>query len=313
MPRSKAKKKRHGSRGATKRGGRKQASSVTYILETGNLLDLRKAKRKTAAYLNYFWNYYSELAYQRSQIRDELHQALNEACTKDYKFQRWQRAVRYKYSLDPLSTGGSVRGIGSRFNIGEDFSLNLPCFSALYLARDKDTALQETLGQVVVDNSELSPREIALTSPQSETIVSVSGQLETVFDIRTSASLRRFTNLIKNFKLSRSLIGQARRLGERAPELVTVPSKLRESLVEENWRAPPRLFDVPSNSQIFGHLVFTAGIEGVLFPSKLTGKNCLAIFPQNFVRTSSFVELDDPVPQEVEVTRIDSSNIESIR
>jgi hypothetical protein len=281
---------------------------VTYILEQGSLRDLNRAKKRTDVYLEYYWKHYSELAYQRSLIEDDLRQALNESCTRDFEFERWQRAVKYKYSLDPLSTVGSVSDLGGRFNTGEGVNQNLPQFPALYLAADKDTALQETLGQVLVEGSDLSPRELALTNPQSETIVSVSGRLEQVFDVGKIVSLRRFVNLIKGFKLSRDVLKLARDLGLGAPEIVTKPSLLRKTLLEDNWRALPRWFDVPSNSQIFGHLVFTAGIEGIIYPSKLTGQECMCIFPRNFAGTSSFVEIDDPAPAGVKATRLDDSN-----
>jgi hypothetical protein len=281
---------------------------VNYILEQGSLRDLNRAKKRTAVYLEYYWKHYSELAYQRSLIEDELRQALNESCTRDFEFKRWQRAVKYKYSLDPLSTVGSASDIGGRFNMGEDVNPNLPQFPALYLAADKDTALQETLGQVPVEKSELSPRELALTNPQSETIVSVSGRLEQVVDVGKIASLRRFVDLIRGFKLSRDVLKLARYLGIGEPEMVTTPSLLSKTLLEENWRALPRLFDVPSNSQIFGLLVFTAGIEGIIYPSKLTGQECMCIFPRNFAGTSSFVEIDDPAPDGVSATRLDDSN-----
>jgi hypothetical protein len=68
------------------------------------------------------------------------------------------------------------------------------------------------------------------------------------------------------------------------------------------------LFDVPTNPQIFGHLVFRAGIEGILYPSVQTKKDCLVVFPNNFALTSSFVELDHPPPSKEVTTRIDRTN-----
>ncbi len=308
MAKGRVKRPRRNSRKTSGRRSENPLASANYILEQGTLIELKNAKKRTAAHLRYYWNYFSELAYQRGRIEDEIGQSLNESCTRDFELKRWQRVVKYKYSLHPLSTEGSVRRIGGRFNMGKDVNPNLPSFPALYFAIDKDTALQETLGQVEVEGSDLSPRELALMSPKSETIVSVSGRLEHVLDIRTTTSLRKFTDLIKNFELSRSVISQARLLGQGVPEIVTTPSKLRESLLLERWRALPMLFDVPSNSQIFGHLVFTAGIEGIVYPSKLTGRDCVSIFPRNFAGTSSFVELDDPAPDGVVATRMDDTN-----
>ena len=64
--------------------------------------------------------------------------------------------------------------------------------------------------------------------------------------------------------------------------------------------------DVPSSPQIFGQLVWEAGIEGILYNSKFSEKECLVIFPQNFDETcGSFVELDDPAPQEAKILKWD--------
>lgn len=68
------------------------------------------------------------------------------------------------------------------------------------------------------------------------------------------------------------------------------------------------LYDVPASGQIFGGIAMDAGIEGILYESVLTGKECLAVFPKNFLNSSSYIELDDPAPQGDVPTRIDSSN-----
>lgn len=80
------------------------------------------------------------------------------------------------------------------------------------------------------------------------------------------------------------------------------------SLLMKNWRAFPMQFDVPANSQIFGHLVYLAGIEGIRYPSKRTGKDCLVAFPRNFSRTGSYIELDDAAPDGVSLKRVDGDN-----
>ena len=75
-----------------------------------------------------------------------------------------------------------------------------------------------------------------------------------------------------------------------------------------NWRVNSVDWDIPANPQIFGHLISLAGIEGILYPSKLTKKKCLAIFPHNFANTDSYVCLDDEPPQQTVPIRIDSKN-----
>jgi hypothetical protein len=178
------------------------------------------------------------------------------------------------------------------------------------LAEDKDTALQEHLGQEPLGSSsvQLSSREIALTNPCSETIVSISGKLDKVFDFTNTNNLTEFVGLLTEFTVSKKLINQAKRLKITPPQLVKNTDNLIQTVLEDNWRLHPSLYDVPANSQIFGHLVFSAGIEGILYPSKFTQKACLAIFPQNFVGTDSCLFLDDELPHPDVPRKLDASN-----
>jgi len=68
------------------------------------------------------------------------------------------------------------------------------------------------------------------------------------------------------------------------------------------------LLDIPSNSQIFGQLIMEAGIQGILYKSKLTGKECLAIYPFNFPNSDSFIQLNDESPNLNTPSRIDAIN-----
>lgn len=67
-------------------------------------------------------------------------------------------------------------------------------------------------------------------------------------------------------------------------------------------------YDVPAVTQIFGRIVFDAGMEGILYESALTGKPCLAIYLQNFKDSSSFIELNGDCPAELVHKRIDSTS-----
>ncbi|MFN7905478.1 MAG: RES domain-containing protein [Pseudobdellovibrionaceae bacterium] len=163
----------------------------------------------------------------------------------------------------------------------------MPDFQCLYLAQDKDTALQETLGQEPIKNCKLTPQELALSNPQSETIVSVTGQLDQVIDLRKSKSLKKLTAIFKTFKLSKELIRLAKEIYTEEPQLVKNEKTFMDSIMEKNWREKPVHFDIPSNSQILGYLVYSAGIDGIIYPSKMTGKDCLAIFPRNFEKGDS--------------------------
>jgi RES domain-containing protein len=284
------------------------AKSIHYLLESGSLVDMRAAKQVTTEHLKYHWDFYSELARQRNPIEDKIKNALIQTCIP-YEIQHWQRAVKYKYSLHPLSVMGSLVFIGGRFNTGKGVNSEVPNFPGLYLALDKETALQEHLGQEPVPKgSELSALDIALTNPASETIVSISGKIDKVFDLTNADNLNPFIDLIKNFKISKNLKLTARQLNITCPEIIKTSKKLLETLLCCEWRQLPSNYDVPANSQIFGHLIYSAGIEGILYPSKFTNKPCLVIFPRNFSETDSYVILDDEAPHIDVPKRIDNQN-----
>jgi len=279
------------------------------VLDSGRISDIRKSRALFEELVRFHWQYYSELAFQRNQIREQLKSVLREKA-RPFEFQRWQRIVRYKYSLTPLSTKGSLVDPGGRFNVGELDPTRYPVFPALYIASDKGTALAEVLGREDKINS-LTPEELALTKPDSITAVSISGKLESTFDTRDRANLSAFVNMTKGFKLSRSLVQKAQRL--RHPvRLVTTAKELGSVFEQRDWRHWPMLFDVPTSSQVFGGLVMNAGIEGILYNSAITRRLCLAIFPQNFMNSSSFLELDDAVPSDQVQRRVDSTNFGSI-
>lgn len=285
-----------------------QKPEIKILLEAGTLKSMQEAKQATVQHLKFQWDYYAELARQRNDISEEITAVLIKASIP-YDINKFQRAVKYKYGLHPFCTNGSLAYIGGRFNTGSKVNTEVPSFPALYLAEDKDTALQEHLGQQTVPKkSGLTSREIALTASASETIVSVSGHLDRVLDLRDAKNLEGFINLVKNFTVSKELISKAKQLGLPDPGTVKTANVLLDTLLHPDWRQIPSSADVPSNSQIFGHLVYVAGIEGILYPSKFTGKLCIVIFPRNFNGTDSFIVLDDRAPHKKVPTKIDTSS-----
>lgn len=282
---------------------------VSYLLERGSLQEMRNNRRIIEALLEYHWLWYQDLAYQRKKIESDLVRTLNEGCISNYKIEHWQRLVKYKYSIQPLSTIGSLR-FGKRFNIGDDINpLHFPSFPALYIAADKDTALRETLvPEPTASTRGLTDLELALTNRESIAIVSVSGLMERVFDLRDKDSLSNFTNLIKNFTISDSVLQMANAFDFEQPTLVKSSEALYKSLMDNNWRQFPMQYDVPANPQIFGQLVYGAGIDGILYKSAVTSKNCLVAYPRNFERTSSFIQLDDEPPNNSTIRRLDASS-----
>ena len=284
-------------------------------LDQFSVEDIHKRIVFKEQFLKYHWDYYNDLAYQRFEITDKIKKSLLGAAQKAFTFEKWQRAVKYKYANEPFSVSGSLTDPGGRFNIGDINPSQFPPFPALYLASDKDTALQELLSQKIDPNQgipKISPLDFALTNNDSIAIVSLSGCIDSIINLKEPKALQSFVDLIKDFSVSDSLRKISKSIGEQEPELIRTVSKLMDSLLDPNWRSWPMQFDVPVASQIFGQLVSESGIEGILYTSKFTCNDCLAIFPQNF-EESSFIQLDDEAPKETKICRLDSKTWNDIQ
>ena len=282
-------------------------SNHRLLLESGRISEITKSKAHYEQLLQFHWEFYSELAFQRNRVYESLKKSLRERAIP-FEFTGWQRALKYKYSLDPLGTKGSLTDPGGRFNIGAIDPIRYPVFPALYVASEKGTAIAELLGRDD-DSTSLTREELALTKKDSISVVSVNGRFESVLNVRERSNLTAFVNLIRTFKLSKALLLKARMLGLSPVPLIRTVAELNLVLQDRNWRDWPMLFDVPSSTQIFGRIVLDAGIEGILYNSVLTQKSCMAIYPQNFLNSTSFVELADAAPTETLRRRIDSSTL----
>jgi len=282
-------------------------SPPQFLLDQFSIGDIRRWQAIKDEALRFHWDYYSDLAYQRSKIADNIKNALFEASEKSFQFKNWQRAVKYKYALEPFSVAGSLIDPGGRFNVGDIDPSRFPPFPAFYIASDKDTALQELLSQKIDAGQESHALNFALINPASIASISLSGSLDSIINLAKPERLQPFVDLIKNFSTPDYLKENARKLGFPEPDLIKTVPKLIDSLAESNWRQWPMQFDVPVASQIFGQLVVEAGVEGIIYTSKFTGKDCLAIFPQNFDEPSgSFIQLDDEAPTEIKIRRLDA-------
>jgi hypothetical protein len=272
---------------------------------------LRKQDDLARRFLRFHHQYYSELAQQRREIKKELDHALNQNCVPGAPFARWQRTIRWKYDRHPLCTRGSLVSPGGRFNIGAIAPELFPMFSCFYVAADKDTSMQEALAQVEQPaGAPLGTQELALTNSESIVTFAVSGKLERVFDLRRPDRLRDIVGLMQGFRLSGDLRKRAKTLPVVKPRVITTVTELVESLLIRDWRSVPTLCEIPSNGQLFGQLVYNADIEAIIYSSKFTKKDCLAIFPENFRNTQSWVQLDDPPPDLIGPRRLDATNWE---
>lgn len=128
--------------------------SIYYILDTFSAENLELCEIQKDKILRYYWDLYSDFAYERHKIADQLRTSLLEA-SSSYEFKNWQRQVRYKYSLVPLSPKGSLMEPGGRFNIPQMDSDQFQSFPALYIAENKETVMQEA-GQSGKGSGQLS-------------------------------------------------------------------------------------------------------------------------------------------------------------
>jgi RES domain-containing protein len=278
------------------------------------LLDLVSSQKiqKTKAWwdsaLKYYSDFYSDIAQQRAVVSDKIQTALQGAARKNIPFKFWKRCVGWRWSKQPLSSVGSILSDpGGRFNIGDIDPARFPQFPALYLAEDSKTAVQETFPPTPHPKGKLSPLEMSLTTNESFIVVSVCGYMESVIDLSDKKSLAPFVDIIKNFTVSAHLFPTAKKLGLRPPELIVDVDRLVNTLLFPDWKFEPIHFDIPAPSQIFGRLIMDSGIDGILFPSKHTGKSCLAVFPKNLGTSPSWVELEEShLPHKTVIKRLDS-------
>lgn len=237
--------------------------------------------------------------------------ALRAGAGGPFDFDGWSRIVDYRYSLAPLSTAGSVKSEGGRFNIGRRLSPGaFTPFPALYVAEDYATAHCERFGQTPkATTGGLTSAELALRHPNSFTHVRVRGRIDLVLDVGHPAALKSFVDVIQSFQLPTAVTSLTRRLAlRRAPWLVRSAAALQRQLLHRHWRMLPMQYDLPANCQVFGRLASAAGLHAIRYPSaRQEDRQCLALFPQNWGGSACFVEVADAVPPEARLVRLDAT------
>ncbi len=191
--------------------------------------------------------------------------------------------------------GSLLNDPGGRFNIGDINEIKFPKFPALYVAEDWATAYREK-NQIDPDERQdggLTSDELCMTNRSSTVDLLLAGDLEIV-DLTQDDVLFDFYQVIKDIKLPSSLAKEAQKLNIPVPYHVKSFDDLKKSILQCEWRTLPAQVDIPSNSQIFGQLVHASGVEGIVYPSKMSSvKKCLAIFPRNFCNSTSKVRVQD--------------------
>lgn len=262
---------------------------------------LEKDEKKKELWLKFHDQYFRDLHLQRKKKSKEITESLISASIKDFQFSRWVRCSTFRWSQQPLLPYGSLKQSGGRFNIPEFTSCAIPSFCSLYIGENDNTAEREAFqgnsGYNIMGGEDSN-------SLESRYIVYVNGYLKRVIDLNTPETLKAFLDIIKQFNLSDKTQKIAYKLGCRLSIIDTL-SSLLDSLLEKNWSREIFYYEVPSNSQIFGYLLKSSGIDGIIYPSKFETGNCIAIFPDAF--TESFVNLADPSPSDT-INRIDVGN-----
>lgn len=284
-----------------------------HLLDRFSNEDLKVWERKTEALNNYWIRLFYFLEGQRKIHEAELCAALRTAKPHHLILDEWARVVDYRYSTEPLSAKGSMQ-IGGRFNIGSDInSAVFSPFPALYVADNYNTAYAERFGTYRTRVSpKLSGEALALRSPQSFAQVRVKGELHSVFNLNRLANLAAFVNIIRKFEMPIELKELANELEIRPPWLITKPSELRRALMDINWRMWPIQYEIPANSQLLGRLLVACGYEAVVYNSAKSRGMCTAIFLENFGSSESYIELLDPAPPIVTLSRLDKNTYKEL-
>ena len=246
----------------------------------------------------------------RSRYSAELIDAIRASTTGPHEYSGWSRLVDYRYANQPLSMAGSTRGDGGRFNIGVTLNpATCTPFPSLYVAEDFPTAFRERFGALPdASGGALTTAELALRRESSFSQVALNVRLESVMDVGDISKLKSVAEILARIQMPSGIGNLARLLRLRMPGLVRSASGLRRQLLHPEWRVYPVQYDLPSNSQVFGRWCLAAGVHGILYPSvRNSDRRCLALFPQNWAGSSSFVELVGPCPTEVATTRLDGS------
>lgn len=274
-----------------------------------NISNIRRYKQHYEFIQEHYYKNFMHFQHQRANRFEKIKVALSQNIER-YTFENWHRIIDLKFVDNALSSMGSIlNDPGGRFNIGDINEIKFPKFKALYIAENWETAYREKNQvdpELVIENG-LTANELTMTNKNSTIDLLVKGNLEIV-DLTKENTLRDFYLIIKDIKLSKELEKEAQRLN--IPVLYHVKSfeDLKKSILLDEWRNLPAQVDIPANSQIFGQLVSASGVEGILYPSKMSSlKKCLAIFPMNFANSTSIVKIqDEDLPHTLKNTELNS-------
>jgi hypothetical protein len=119
-------------------------------------------------------------------------------------------------------------------------------------------------------------------------------------------SLESIAKVLRKIKMPGRAKTLQKRLKIPAKDLfmIKTSNQLHTAITKGNWRTLPIQFGLPSQSQIISELIAAAGYEAILYPSRKSIGNCLAIFP-NLLADRSYVEIVGKMPDTVKHPRLD--------
>ena len=258
--------------------------------------------KKLIQHKEYFFDEYNYYLNERGKIKEEIIFSLNDRTTS-YSFKNWFRLINTKYSHHPLNCKGSVEHpTGGRFNVGK---IKEGCFSpfpALYIGNGKETCMKE----IYEGMKDFFSKE------RGDSFFRVNGCIHSLLDITAKGSLNKFVKTIKQIKLSKPLQNRAEKLGLKGRHSLQNMTEFKNSMYDINWRRFPNIFSIPALPQIFGQLAKNAGIEAILYKSTKKSKAglCMAVFPENFKNSDSYIKLED-CPESIVNKNMDSKTFES--
>jgi hypothetical protein len=257
---------------------------------------------------------YFELEQQRAKSYDALCDSLRTIPAASVDVKGWARVTDWRWSMTPLSAAGSLKGIGGRFNIGNDLDrARNQSFPSLYLAQDVDTAFGEYFGGPLSTRSgALSLGELALRRESSFTTFLLDGHLDQVFDLRSGASLKTFASISNAFDISPLTKAAIRAAGLPPRRIIRSADELWNRLLDAPaaWRREPQAYGIPAPCQIFGRFVRDAGFEAILYPSRHGLGLCLAVYPENFRASTGCVRVVGDVPDRAANTILDKDHLQ---
>lgn len=300
-----------------RRGSRQQSIPQKHLLPALRTPDLLVLDRFTernleewdaaSADLDELYNrLYFDLEPERLRRQEDIKAALRSKPAEPLELRDWFRIVPLKYTLEPLSCAGGLKGIGGRFTVGNDVEHRMgEPFPGLYLASDAETTYREAFqcrkGTTI---NGLTPEELSLAGSYAH--VRLNGRVENVFDVTDLDALAPVCEILADFALPKHVPEILARLGEKPTSVIMVrnAAQLRHTLTL-NWTGWPSNFGIPSPSQQFGALLRSAGYEGILYASTKGAGQCLCVLPENIASDETFIELSDSYPSELKHPRLD--------